>query len=337
MTAGGEDRMIKAAIIGLGSWGRNLVEHVQGMSPKIRFVAGCTRTVDKAREFGEQKGFPITADYAAILADPAIDAVVLATPHSTHAEQVTQAAQAGKHVYCEKPFTLSQASAEAALKACADAKITLMVGYNWRYQPALQEVKRMIEDGRLGRLLHIEGNFNGPSVYRYAKEHWRPSRDEGPAGGMTGRGCHLVDAMIYLAGKVDSVYAMSKRMVLDYGLDDTTSMLFTFEAGATGYLATIIATAEGWRLQVFGSKGWAEMGSIPHLTTWTLRRSFVGQPMETVEFRGLSTERAELEAFADAIVAGKGLVNDAADMINNAAVLDAVVRSAQSGSRVTLT
>lgn len=328
--------MLNAAIIGLGGWGRNLVNHTQGKSPKIRFVAGCTRTVEKAKSYADEKGFALTADYAAILADPKIDAVVLATPHTAHATQVMQAAKAGKHVYCEKPFTLNRASAEQALQACADAQITLMVGYNWRYQPALNEVKRMLEDGRLGKLLHVEGNFNGPSVYRYAKEHWRPSREEGPAGGMTGRGCHVVDAMIYLAGHIDSVYAMSKRMVLDYGLDDTTTMLFTFKGGATGYLATIIATAECWRMQIFGANGWAEMGSVPHLTTWTLRRSYVNQPMEIVEFPGLSTERAELEAFADAVAARNTLVNDRADILNNADVLDAIVRSSDSGMRVAI-
>jgi len=328
--------MINAAIVGLGSWGRNLVNHTQGKSPKIRFVAGCTRTVDKAKAYGLEQGFPVSGDYAAILADPTIDAVVLATPHTQHAEQVMQAARAGKHVYCEKPFTLSQASAAQAIAACAEAKITLMVGYNWRFQPALQEVKRMIEDGRLGQVLHLEGNFNGPSVYRFPKEHWRPSRDEGPAGGMTGRGCHVVDAMIYLNGHIDAVYAKSKRQVLDYGLDDTTSMLFDFKSGSTGYLATVIATAEGWRLQVMGSKGWAEMGAIPHLTTWTLRRSYVNQPLEIVEFSGLSTERAELEAFADAIVAGTPLVNDAGDILNNGGVLDAIMRSIETGARVTV-
>jgi myo-inositol 2-dehydrogenase/D-chiro-inositol 1-dehydrogenase len=153
---------------------------------------------------------------------------------------------------------------------------------------------------------------------------------------MTGRGGHVVDAMIYLAGHVDSVYAMSKRLVLDYGLDDTTSMLFTFNGGSTGYLATIIATAESWRMQIFGSKGWAEMGSIPHLTTWTLRRSYLNQPMEIVEFPGLSTERAELEAFADAVLARKALVNDRSDILNNADVLDAIVRSVASGERVAI-
>ena len=326
--------MINAAIVGLGGWGRNLVNHVQGKSAKIRFVAACVRSVDKASAYGAEKGFPVSSDYAAILADRNIDAVVLATPHRVHAEQVMQAARAGKHVFCEKPFTLSRASAEQAIQACADRKVTLMVGYNWRYQPALQEVIRMIGDGRLGRVLHVEGNFNGPSVYRYAKDHWRPSREECPAGGMTGRGCHVVDAMISVAGHIDSVYAMSKRLVLESGLDDTTSMLFTFKSGASGYLGTVIATPECWRLQVFGSKGWAEMGSVPHLTTWTLRRCYLEQPMEVVEFPGLSTERAELEAFADAINAGKPLGNDASDLLNNSAVLDAIVRSVESARRV---
>ena len=328
--------MINAAIVGLGGWGRNLVNHVQGKSPRIRFTVGCARSVERARAFASEKGFPVRADYQSVLADPSIDAIVLATPHSAHAEQIMQAARAGKHVFTEKPFTLTRATAEQAISVCAEHKVTLMVGYNWRYQPALQEVLRMIADGRLGRVLHVEGNFNGPSVYRYAKDHWRPSREEGPAGGMTGRGCHVVDAMISIAGHVDSVYAMSKRQVLDSGLDDTTSMLLTFKQGATGYLGTVIATPECWRLQVLGSKGWAEMGSIPHLTTWTLRRCYLEQPMELVEFAGLSTERAELEAFADAIVAGRSVVNDVGDLINNSAVLDAILRSVETSSRVTI-
>jgi predicted dehydrogenase len=89
-------------------------------------------------------------------------------------------------------------------------------------------------------------------------------------------------------------------------------------------------------MQIFGAKGWAEMGSVPHLTTWTLRRSYVNQPMEVVEFPGLSTERAELEAFADAVVARKALVNDRDDILNNADVLDAIMRSSESGSRVAI-
>ena len=325
--------MIRAAIVGLGRWGQNLVECTQGKTDKIRFTAGVARTREKAQAFAGRHGLALIGGYAAALADPGIDAVVLATPHTQHAEQVIAAARAGKHVYTEKPFTLTAASAEAAVKACAEARRVLAVGFNWRYQPALQEIRRMVQDGRLGRLLHIEGNFNGPSVYRFPKEHWRQQPEEGPAGGMTGRGVHVVDAMLYLAGHIESVFAQGYRLVLDHGLDDTTSMLFRFRNGATGYLGTVIATAECWRLQVFGAKGWAKVGSIPHLHTWSLTTCMVNAQPTVIDYPQQSTERAELEAFADAIERGTRLACPPDDALHGVAVLEAIVKSAQSGRR----
>jgi predicted dehydrogenase len=231
---------------------------------------------------------------------------------------------------------LTVASAEAAVKACAAVGRVLAVGFNWRYQPALQEIHRMLRDGRLGRLLHIEGNFNGPSVYRFSKEHWRQQREEGPAGGMTGRGVHVIDAMQYLAGPIESVFAQSARLVHDYGLDDTTSMLLKFAGGATGYLGTVIATAEGWRLQVLGSKGWAAVGSIPHLHTWSLTTCMVdGQPT-VIDYPQGSSERAELEGFAVAIEGGEPYACSPEEALHGVAVLEAIVRSVRSGRRETI-
>ena len=325
--------MISAAIVGLGRWGQNLVECVQGKSEKLRFTAGVARTKEKARAFAESHGIALVDGYAAALSDPKVDAIVLATPHTQHAEQVVAAARAGKHVFTEKPFTLTSSSAEAATRACADARRVLAVGFNWRFQPALQEIRRMLQDGRLGRLLHIEGNFNGPSVYRFPREHWRQQREEGPAGGMTGRGCHVVDAMLCLAGPIDSVFAQSERLALDYGLDDTTSMLFKFKNGATGYLGTFIATAEGWRLQVLGSKGWAKVGSIPHLLTWSLTTCMVNAQPTVIDYPQQSTERAELDAFADAIERGTPYACPPEDALHGVAVFEAILKSAQSGRR----
>ena len=325
--------MISAAIVGLGRWGQTLVECVQGKSEKLRFTTGVARTKEKARAFAESHGITLVDGYAAALADPKIDAIVLATPHTQHAEQVVAAARAGKHVFTEKPFTLTSASAEAATRACADARRVLAVGFNWRFQPALQEIRRMLQDGRLGRLLHIEGNFNGPSVFRFAREHWRQQREEGPAGGMTGRGVHVVDAMLYLAGGFDSVFAQSERLALDYGLDDTTSMLFKFKNGATGYLGTFIATAEGWRLQVFGSKGWAKVGSIPHLHTWSLTTCMVNAQPTVIDYPQQSTERAELDAFADAIERRTPYACSPEDALHGVSVFEAILKSAQSGRR----
>ncbi|TMH43326.1 MAG: Gfo/Idh/MocA family oxidoreductase [Betaproteobacteria bacterium] len=318
--------MIRAAIVGIGGWGRNLVAAVQGRSEQIRFVAGATRTPEKAADFCRQHGISLAASYDELLADRAIDAVVLATPHSQHCEQIIAAARAGKHVFVEKPLGL------------------VAVGYNWRFQPALVEARRMLEDARLGKLLHIEGNFCGPSAYRFAREHWRHDPAEVPAGGMTGRGVHVVDAMLYLAGSpIGSVFAQSDRLVHDFGVDDTTSVLFRLRSGATAYLGTVIATAETWRLQIFGSKGWVQVGDVEHLHTWELQRCFIDpqdvtrkQRPELVTFPKTSTERAELEHFAKAAAARRPLAVPGGDEVHNVAVLEAIVRSAREGARIHL-
>src|SRR5258706_6365991 len=95
-----------------------------------------------------------------------------------HAEQIVAAAKAGRHVFTEKPLGLDRESSERAVAACAERGVTLAVGYNWRFQPALQEIRRMLEDGRPGKLLPIEGNFYGPSAYRFAPRHRRHHRTE---------------------------------------------------------------------------------------------------------------------------------------------------------------
>jgi len=337
----GRSSTVRAAIVGMGTWGQNLVNSVQGRSDVIRFVAGATRTPGRAEDFAARHGIAMRPSYEAVLADPEIDAVVLATPHTAHTEQIIAAARAGKHVFVEKPLGLSTADAAAAVAACAEHKVTLAVGYNWRFQPALQEIARMLADGRLGKLLHIEGNFCGPSVYRYGRGHWRQDRDEGPAGGMTGRGVHVVDAMLYLGGQIDDVYAQSFRLAQDFGIDDTTSMLFRFRGGASGYLGTVIASAETWRMQVFGSRGWVEVGDVEHLTTWEMKVCLLDPANMTAKqrprlmtFDTTSTERAELEHFADAVQGGRALAVRGGDEVHNVAVLEAILRSARERAPV---
>jgi predicted dehydrogenase len=333
--------MIRTAIIGLGTWGQNLVRSVQGASHHIQFTAAATRTPDKAREFAHANGLRMLPDYEAVLADPEVDAVVLATPHSMHTDQIVAAARAGKHVFSEKPLGLSAKEAQRAAQACAEHGVTLGVGYNWRHQPALQKIRELIDDGTLGRVLHVEGNFCGPSAYRFPKGHWRHDRDEVPAGGMTGRGVHVVDAMLYLAGHMEQVTAQSFRLAQDFGVDDTTSMLFRFASGATGYLGTVIATAETWRLQVFGSNGWAEVGDVEHLHTWDLKVCRIDRDNITVKrrpevltFPKTSTERAELEHFAQHAAKREPIARPDGDAVHNVAVLESILESARTQQAV---
>lgn len=318
--------MLNAAIYGLGRWGLRLVESVQG-STKIRFTRGISRDPSARRDFAEKTGISLTSRYEDVLADTAVGAVVLATPHSQHHRQTVQAAEAGKHVFVEKPFTLTRASAESAVAVCQSAGVTLGVGFNRRYAPSFLDLMRRLKAGEIGDVLHIEGQFSGGSGYQLKPGAWRAERSESPGGAMTARGVHALDAMIHIAGPAASVFATSIRRKLSVDIDDTTSLMLRFAGGATGYLGSLHATAEFWRIHVFGSAGWLEMRGDTELVP----RGMEG-PAASHSFPAVDKERAELEAFADAVAARQPFLIPPADIVNGVAVLEAMSASIASGA-----
>ena len=321
--------MLNAAIVGLGRWGQRLVNSVQRdgqpMGEHIRVTHGVTRTPSKAADFCASHGIELSDDYSAILEDSSLDAVLLATPHSQHAAQIAAAAAAGKHVFVEKPLTLDKASAVTAVAACDAAGVVLALGHNRRFLPAMQDLKSMIDGGELGTILHIEGNFSVPGGLDYVPGMWRATGEESPAGGMTGMGVHVTDAMIHLCGEIESVRCQSLRLVLQVDMDDTTSLLCRFANGMSGYLATLTATPHIWRLQVFGTKGWAHMRSQEIMDV-----CMIGEELKTRRYPATDIERAELEAFAIAAAGGAPYPLSSQDAIHNMAVFDAVLASAAS-------
>ena len=156
--------MIDAAIVGLGRWGRTLVEAVQGKSEKIRFTRAVSRDPAQHRDFLETQHLLAGSDFAQMLADKSIKAVVLATPHTQHVDAVVAAAGAGKHVFCEKPLALSRAETARAIGACRDAGVVLGIGTDKRYFPAIAEIIKLADSGELGPLIHVEGNFSKPTI-----------------------------------------------------------------------------------------------------------------------------------------------------------------------------
>ncbi|GGF17687.1 oxidoreductase [Aliidongia dinghuensis] len=321
---------VRAAIVGLGRWGRRLVDSVEG-SDKIRIVAGVTRRLERAQGFAAAKGFPLGADYDAILADPSIDAVILATPHSLHADQVVAAAAAGKQIFCDKPFTLDKASAERSVAAAREAGVTLAVGFNRRFLPAVRQLERLMADGTIGTVLHAEAHFSVNAIGRYDDDSWRLDRREVPGGGLTGLGIHLIDAMIDLMGPITSVFAQTSQRVMRE-VDDTTAVLFRFESGASASLTTLLATPQHFRFHLFGSNAHAELRGPDRLELTRLGRDVP----EVTAFPPVDIERAELEAFADAIRGGATFPVSAAQAIHGAAVFEAILRSAAEGAPVTV-
>ena len=129
---------------------RSHVEAIQAKSKRIRYVIGVTKEPDEIGDFAATHGLRISTAFDDVVADSAIAAVVLATPHSLHTEQILAAAACGKHVFCEKPLALTKADAERSLAACRAAGVVLGVGQNRRLWPAIAEIKRLIDDGALG-------------------------------------------------------------------------------------------------------------------------------------------------------------------------------------------
>ncbi|HEX3861572.1 MAG TPA: Gfo/Idh/MocA family oxidoreductase [Stellaceae bacterium] len=326
--------MIRAAIVGIGRWGRTLIGGVQGKSEQIRFTAGHNRTRANAAAFCADHGIPLRDSLDDILADPEIDAVVFATPHSEHGGQVERTAAAGKHVFMEKPFTLDRASAARAVDAVARAGVVLGVAYPRRFHPGMREMKARIDDGRLGTIAHCYAEQNGPAGLFMNPQSWRAEAAEAPAGGMTAMGVHNLDAMIYLFGTIDEVYATSIRRTISYDAEDTTSVMLQFTSGMSAALLCSLVTAVSYRLAAFGSKGCAE------LLTPEMKFQFTAAPdampagrhtqpaPEIIEHRGFNGLRAELEAFAAAIRGEAPYPIPPDQVLHCVAAFEAIIRSA---------
>jgi predicted dehydrogenase len=335
--------MINAAIIGLGWWGQTLVEAVSGVSDDIRFVAGTTRSLsDEAQAFAKLHDMELRASFDDIIADPDIDAVVLVTPNSIHSAQTIAAAEHGKHVFCEKPFALTGADAEAAVAAIEKAGLTLGLGYNRRFHPEITRLREMVQSGKLGTILHCEATMTFPNGLFLKPDAWRASKDETPCGGLTPMGVHAIDGFIDLCGEIDQVYAQSFRRAVEVDADDTTSILFRMKEGMSGYLATMTATGGGFNFQVYGSKGFVKLEGMTHVAgapSEERRFKLFGNctfkplkgPAETWQAASFDVARAALDAFAVAAEGGKPYIIPNSEVVHCSAVTEAVVRSAASG------
>ena len=335
--------MIKAGIAGLGWWGKTLVEGVAD-SKDIQFVAGSARThTDDIKAFAKDQNFELYQSFEEMLKHPGLDAVVLATPHSLHVPQTIAAAQAGKHVFCEKPFALHGAEAREAADAVEKAGVTLGLGYNRRWHPEMTKLRNMIDSGELGVILHVEATMTFPNALLLKADAWRANRDETPCGGLTPMGVHAVDGMIDLCGPIDEVYCQSFRRAVSIDADDTTSILFRMKEGMSGYLGTMTATGGGFDFVVYGSKGFVRLEGMTHVAGassderrtklfGTCKFQPIKGPAEVWEAARLDVTRASLEAFAVAAQGGEPYLIPLDEMVHGAAVTEAVVRSATTGN-----
>ncbi|MFZ9259864.1 MAG: Gfo/Idh/MocA family protein [Limnohabitans sp.] len=287
--------MIQAALLGFGWWGQNIARAVQGKSDRLRFKVAVTKDPLSTQHIADSLGLPQVTDEMAVLADPEIEAVVLATPHSLHAPQIIDAAQAGKHVFCEKPLALNHVDALRAIEACRTRGLTLGLGQNKRFWPSMVKLREVVASGVLGEVLHLEGHYSNDHSSKFFSD-WRSSPAESPAGGLTGTGIHIVDAFVGLAGPARRVRAQVH--ITRNGPDprDATSVMIEFASGVQGYFAMVRATPLYWRVHVFGDRA-----SVEALGENEVIVRHLGGRVERYTYPPVDSLRVELDAFADAI------------------------------------
>ncbi len=328
---------VRAAIIGLGRWGRSLVNAIHGKTDAIRFVVAHSRTRGNAEAFCRERNIPLRDRFEDVLADPGIDAVVLATPHSAHAEQVMAAAVTGKHIHVEKPFTLDRPSAEAALAAVRRAGVTLAGGFNRRFPPSVAEIRKRLKDGRLGQVMAMVAQHTTSTQQFLAVDNWRVQPDEAPGGAITAVGVHSIDHMIEFGGPVRDVLVTTGRYIPGPS-DDTTSVMLRFQNGATGMLFCSVATATTLCFTLYGTKGLAEFSRpdlhrFRYVPTSTVAPTgpVTAPPDEIIESPAFDMLHAELVEFARCIEEKRPYPIPIDQVLHGMAVFDAVVRSAKSG------
>jgi predicted dehydrogenase len=329
--------VINAAMVGLGWWGRYIVGRFSGgqNSQHLTFRRAVDIDTGGAKDFAEDHALVLSADLDSALADDAIDAVIIATPNSLHGEQILAAAGAGKHVFCEKPLDLTRAAAEASLAACKDAGVILGIGHERRFEPAMVEIKRLLEAGELGTIMHLEASFNHDKLVDLPADNWRASSTEAPAASLTATGVHMTDAFLHFHGPIETVYALTGNWAANFQSGDLLSVQLRFQDGATGYINSILSTPLYSYFRVFGTKGWVQVNdsahpSEPGISTMTVCRG--EGDLETREFQSIDTVRANLEAFAIAAGGGAPYPFSGAELTGNIAVFEAICRSVETGA-----
>lgn len=330
---------VRVGLVGYGWWGRTIARQLAG-NPWLQVAA--VAEVDAAVRSAMAAdpllvGVPVHDGAPALLAQPGLEAVILCTPHPQHAAQIVAAAEAGLHVFCEKPLCLTLADARAAVAACARGARVLGIGHERRFEPEVVALRRMIEQGVLGTVLQIEANFSQDKFFALPKDNWRLSNAHAPVGPLTATGIHLVDLGIAVLGPCEQVWARLATRGSDFENGDTLAVMMAFPGGANAMISAVLATPFEGRLAVYGSQGWVEIRDRTHPenpTGWDITTVLRGQAPVKRFAPPAPSVRNNLEAFAMAVRGVRPYPVTHAEMLANVAALEAIMLSAQGSGPV---
>jgi len=219
-------------------------------------VAGYSRSEEKRAAFRDEFGIAVTPDLATMLADRAIEGVILTVPNEQHLPLAREVAKAGKHVYTEKPIahTLEDGLEIEALEKTFG--VTVTVGHSARLMAGIRRMREAIDAGELGRVAFIEANFSNERALELTPKMWRWYKDKAPGGPLSQLAIHHFDVVHYLGGEIVEASSMSSKLSpVGAEVDDQSMTLLRFADGKIGYVGSSWTAPGVFSVRVSGSKG----------------------------------------------------------------------------------
>lgn len=308
----------RLALIGLGMGSTPHAQSLNDLADRVEVATACTRSVERARAFGERFAFPISHDLDAIAADPSINSVLIATPPNSHLELVTQFAKAGKHILLEKPLDVSVARAEALVETCERCKVRLGVVFQHRFRPASLQLRKLVQSGALGRIAiaNVYVPWWRPQSYYDVPGRGTLARDGG--GVLITQAIHTLDLYLSLIEGVEEVMAYATTSPLHrMETEDVVSAALRLRGGGIGTLAASSASYPGFEesIELIGALGTAHLQGAALQVQYQDGRSesagaaaATGGGADPMAFTN-DAHRAVLAEFLDAIEQGRDPVN----------------------------
>jgi predicted dehydrogenase len=327
--------------IGIGLAGAGGIGHVHAANlamgvPGAQLVRVADSSTSALQRIGSLWGVPCSRAYKDLLDDPAVAAVVIATPPDSHSEMIQLAAAAGKHVFCEKPLALEIESGETAVSATKRAGVVLQVGFHRRFDPDFVRAKSRIARGELGQIYGFFDSMRdmGPPPAEARGPHQTLLHDAA---------CHDLDAARWLVGEIDEITTfganLSSEPLRAIGQVDHAVTVLRFENGSLGVIDNTLASGYGFdcKCEITGSEGTVRIDN-PYLSNveWLTRGTSGFERTRTFLDRFERAYPRELESFVDAVHRGAGVAVSGEDGLAAVVLATAAQRSLETNQSVRL-
>lgn len=328
--------VLRVAIVGCGLVSSAHIEAYLAEPGRARIIACCDPIREKAERAAHHAGgAKVYTRFEEVLADPEIDSIDLLTPHDHHRDGVEMAARAGKHILCQKPLARTLDDADRMIAAAEDAGVHLFYGEMSRTANHAIAAHRLIEEGRVGQVVGLQGTYSNYQSGDYLKTAWRYDPASAGGGQLLDGGIHELDYLLHFGGPVAGVMCHTAQFRPELGGEDTATLSLRFQSGALGTLFTSHASAQ-WmpeaHCMVFGTDGLLALGG-KHGALTLYRR---GQAPEVIVEHRSNVFHSMIARYLDLVVDGAASASPARVGREALEVVLAAYRSAAERREVTI-